>query len=610
MFTKRLNELFELLDVTNTMLAKFAGCDRSLISKLKSGSRTPKPSSNTIRKLINGIFMFADDKNEIDKLIKAVSCPSDNPAPDEIKQHILLYLYKGYKEEDVQKQTGSKSKSPGIYETKSAYGTKLNAVINIADISNVRLAKMLHIDASTISRFRKGLRLPKSNRQLTYDICDTLFERILELGRLSELLKLAGIPADLADDKEECNEQFRNWLCDFNTETSNVFVENLLDNISSFSADIKMPLPGLNEAAPDKILQDKESIYYGTDGIRTAVIRFLGNAIQNRAKELWLYSDQNMDWLTQDITFRLKWMSLMRECVRCGTKIRIIHSIDRSLEEMTNAINNWLPLYMSGMIESYYCKKRGDGKFSTTIFLCPEMACISSVHVYGCEDKGIYRYDTDEKTLKVHEIYCKKLLSLSKQLVRIYRGTEKKKIYPSGNGITAILCSLSLATMPETLIKSMIKRNELGEDVSCKILSEWETANRVFNEGLKDGFVHECICPADDELLFIGKVPVDLGSASLTYTPQEYRDHIKNIIALLESNPNYRFYALPDTPFTNISVVVYENSVMATRLLSPQTTFVFSHPAMCKSFLEYADHLKEQYKQDKITTRRLLEKYV
>ena len=164
--------------------------------------------------------------------------------------------------------------------------------------------------------------------------------------------------------------------------------------------------------------------------------------------------------------------------------------------------------------------------------------------------------------------------------------------------------------MPEQVIKSIIERNSLDENTSDKLLSEWRSRIRLFKQGLKNGSVCECIKPAEEELLFGGRVPVDIRDVSLTYTPQEYSEHIKNVIALSESNANYRFYALPDMPFTNVSVVVSENSVAATRLLPPKITFAFSHPVLCEAFLEYAGSLKEKYNRDKITTKRLLEKYI
>ena len=97
LFPERVNKLFEALGATSTEIARFAGCDRSLVSRLKNGGRIPKPSSVSTAKLINGIFLFADDKNLTKKLAEAVFCKSEPPSPGEIKNRILEYLYEGYK---------------------------------------------------------------------------------------------------------------------------------------------------------------------------------------------------------------------------------------------------------------------------------------------------------------------------------------------------------------------------------------------------------------------------------------------------------------------------------------------------------------------------------
>ena len=57
---------------------------------------------------------------------------------------------------------------------------------------------------------------------------------------------------------------------------------------------------------PPHILNDVREIYEGYEGLRAAVLRFLGNAVKSNAKELLLYSDQNMEWMVEDPSFRLK----------------------------------------------------------------------------------------------------------------------------------------------------------------------------------------------------------------------------------------------------------------------------------------------------------------
>ena len=132
-----------------------------------------------------------------------------------------------------------------------------------------------------------------------------------------------------------------------------------------------------------------------------------------------MYSDENLDWMTADQSFREKWALLMSACVRNGTKIRIIHNIRRDLDEMSAAIINWMPLYMSGMIESYYCTRSGESRFSHTLFLCPGEYCIGASHVIGTESNGIYHYYTDKDELNICREQFDALLSVSRPLVSI-----------------------------------------------------------------------------------------------------------------------------------------------------------------------------------------------
>ena len=97
-------------------------------------------------------------------------------------------------------------------------------------------------------------------------------------------------------------------------------------------------------------MNDQKEHYLGTEGLRAAVLRFLGTALKENAEILYLYSDEDQSWMTSDPEFLMQWSSLMQACVANGTKINIIHNIDRDLNEMNAAIKSWLPLYMSGMI--------------------------------------------------------------------------------------------------------------------------------------------------------------------------------------------------------------------------------------------------------------------
>ena len=602
MFSERLNKILTLLDVTSGDFARFAGCDKSYISRMTSGARIPKNGGAGAWRIVDGIYASADEKGKIAGLCVLVSCKDLNSA-DAIKAQIMAWLYGG---EEV---TDKKSKPPKDIVPYRVFGEKLNAVMELAEISNIRLGNLVNIDTSYISRFRNGLRSPKSNPRTMDAICTALLRRLGEQNRIKQLAALMKADPDALTDEEEAFSLFHDWLYDTEKTDSSSVIEKLLENIDTFSLDAKTPLPSFEEVAATVKCED--TVYFGSAGLQNAVIRFLASVISGGGKELYLYSDQNMNWLT-DPAFRIKWAALMLGCVQKGIKIHVIHNVDRDVSEMIEAIISWLPLYMSGMIRSYYCKKQKNSRFSNTIFLCPGVACIKGSNVIGTEDQnGEYRYDTDPEILEIHQAAFRGLLDDAKQLVRIYGNLESEGVIHRGNsGMTVLGTALSFATMPKETLVSILERCGADETVKNRAFSVWESRKRLLNVTLNESFVHECIPVADEESLFGNKVLTDIPSLNVAYTPKEYAEHIRNIIALSDESPKYRFCALPDAPFANTQIVLSDDLVTVSRLNAPQVTFLISHPAMYEAFMAYADSITARYKQDKLSTKRLLERYL
>ena len=55
MFSDRLNLLMMQLNASGAQIAKYAGFDRTNVSRLRSGARTPVSGGPTAEKLISGI---------------------------------------------------------------------------------------------------------------------------------------------------------------------------------------------------------------------------------------------------------------------------------------------------------------------------------------------------------------------------------------------------------------------------------------------------------------------------------------------------------------------------------------------------------------------------
>jgi hypothetical protein len=167
------------------------------------------------------------------------------------------------------------------------------------------------------------------------------------------------------------------------------------------------------------LLRDGAAAYRGWEGLRLAVLRFLGSALEREVPVLCLYSDQDMSWLTEDADFLLRWRSLMLACVRRGMRIRIVHTVDRGLRELLDAIRSWMPLYLSGMVESFASTRPRGTRFSHTLFLAPEMAAVSCFFPAGQERAALYRYDTAPEELEAANAFFRALLSSSRPLFQV-----------------------------------------------------------------------------------------------------------------------------------------------------------------------------------------------
>ena len=599
MFTERLNKIMKIVGAKPTDIAGIIGCDRSAVDRICKGSRVPKNGGNSALRFVSAIYSFADEHGKTKEVLNEIGCPAAFSA-EQIKGEILRWLYDGEEPKKVPKE------APAALHSHDKFGHRFSAVLELAEFSNVRFGKLLNIDPSYISRFRNGLRTPVSNSKLTEEMCRVLYSRLKEQNRLSNLARLMNISPDNLLDDMNWEKELYAWLFLSEDSTVSSFVVGMVDQIGSFSADIiKSPLP-FKMAADKTALSDNQPLYHGMRGLQTAVIRFLGTVIERKEMDLYLFSDQNIDWITDDKSFQIKWMSLMIQCVTSGVTIHIIHNMERNLAEIGKAIQSWLPLYPSGQIESFYLDGQKNTNFSTTMFLCPGYACIYGNNVVGAENEsGNYLYETEPERINLHRQLFDTLLGKAHRLIRVCKTADFYQFEKASSDITVLSSCPTAFSMPENLFSEYFNRSEYkAEDSDAHEI--YKQMKRFFDKSLLSGHFHECAPLPSDEDLFNGKIYPEF--LSTPYSPQEFAEHTKNIIGLLD-HTTYRFYPLPEPSFLDVQLIISEKSVAVSRLKAPFFTIFLEHPLLCRAFAEYADSVKKLYSQDKVTLKRKLEGY-
>ena len=173
MFSDRLNLLMIQLNASGAQIAKYAGFDRTNVSRLRSGARTPVSGGPTAEKLISGIYLFADSKNCLPVLCGITGQPLSASA-EELMAGLSDWLFGG------EEKPSPRTERPRKAAACRTFGERLDAAMSLAELSNIRLSQLINVDASLISRYRTGVRIPRANPEMTSRLANVLWNRILK----------------------------------------------------------------------------------------------------------------------------------------------------------------------------------------------------------------------------------------------------------------------------------------------------------------------------------------------------------------------------------------------------------------------------------------------
>ncbi len=562
MFARQLSLLLDTLEVSGSDLARYAQMDRTAISRMKNGAREPKHDGTSVRKLIRGIIAWSSANGKTEVLRKLAG--TEGSSEEELSEALRQWLF-----EDSRINDRDPVPSAGQVSAQS-FGTHLDAVMNLAGISNIRLSQLVYADASLISRYRSSQRRPKSGSDMAMRIGRVLWERIEKADRIKELCGLM-----MCDDADE--RSFYAWLFESSSlvQNADITAEKL---ISLMNTAVAGP-PAAGQEMPSLPESDIRQVYHGTAGLRSAVLRFLKDAVEQRVPQMFLYSDENMEWLSGDPGFFRIWAALMRQCALNHTAITIIHYVNRNMKELNDAVAGWLPLYLSGMISSYFCRRDERLQFTNTMFLIPGMTCIRASHVRGMESEGVYHYHTDSESLDQFKREYRSLLRQASPLFAILPGRH----LPEGRNRVIIRNTLPLGTMSAETARSFDHEG---------LYRAWETMRyRPDDADPVREFIPVSI-PGRCREEHICTEPVP-GIPQFAYTEEQYRRHLEDIRDLAARHSGYQPVFLKHQTFDNVQIYITDTKVSVIRMYPSLITFATSHQHMCRAFLDYAERLRQ-----------------
>ncbi len=309
---------------------------------------------------------------------------------------------------------------------------KLDILMKITDTKNSALGRALSFDPSYIGRIRTGKRgIPKHmpfiepaaaffSRNIKTEYQEKLISEIICKGRA------------LPNDKKKLEALICAWLLeDAPGKPDSGSIDLLLHELSSANpsnipdilSDIRVDL------SIDTELKGINSFFYGNEGKREVTELFLKRlCLIEKPHSLLLFSDEDMAWLYEDPIFAKKWAGYLIKLLSTGSHIKIIHTINRNLNDLMEAIQKWLPLYIIGDIEPYYYPKLRDGIYHRTLFLAKGEYAITSDSIGNYTDDMPNIFINEKKALYGLEKEFNNFLSLCVPLMKIYKNGNKNKL--------------------------------------------------------------------------------------------------------------------------------------------------------------------------------------
>lgn len=463
------------------------------------------------------------------------------------------------------------------------FSQKLDTMMKITNTRNSTLGKALMFDPSYISRIRSGNRKVPKDRQMVSAISWFFAGTITEEKQKKLLMNIISPNKPYPNDPEEVKNLLFDWFLK-DEEEDNSIATMLL----KFSSNQFVPSTDYSK----QTLDENKSLggyYFGNQGKRDAVISYLELACKEKKKlNLLLYSDEDMSWLYENTSYIKKWESLIFEVIKNGGHITLVHTISRDISEMIEQIQKWLPLYMTGAVEPYFCPKLRDGVFHRTLFISSgDMAFVSN-SILSNTDNTFCSLVDDAKILEILEEEFNAYLTLCKPLLYIFDMANKdsyttisQSFLEKDSNTTLLTPLFSPYTLPSKLKEELVINNVFYQNRFSNHFKHTMDAGC--------GLTEICYLPPLEVHDNITNLPINISENGVTtyYTVDELIEHINHTLEVLETTNNYHL-VLSRTKLDDFLITCKEDiGVFINHLSTSPIVFMINEPRVTRAFSEF-----------------------
>jgi len=263
---------------------------------------------------------------------------------------------------------------------------------------------------------------------------------------------------------------------------------------------------------------------------------------------------------------------------------------------MLHAISQWMPLYMSGLIEPYYYPKKRDGIFKRTLFIAPNTSAVTSSSMGNMIKIASNFLIRNKSAVEALTEEFNQYLNLCSPLMQLFTPKDKNVYidtlleFEKEEGASIILTeSLSLLTIPEAVASSVISRIM---DTSSNIVELMKYRMTNFQNQLQDNSFIEIIKIFDGDEIKSGKVKIAssdiLSGGVVYYTLDEYISHLENIQHLMNTYQNFNVYLTEEPIESQYMVYAREDlGAIVAKASAPSIALAINESNLTAGFWDY-----------------------
>lgn len=484
------------------------------------------------------------------------------------------------------------------------FNDKFKFLMDITNTNNTTLATAINIDNSAVSLYRNGKRKCPRNKDVLRRMAD-YFAGLIKLNYQRKALALAADYSRFNHSRpvSEYSEMLYQWLADELPVPSNLVDSILNENVSSSSTNTAQGIRTID------VVPNATSVLYSCTGKQQAILSFINYLLTLEDPAtiyVWVDDDVYSIFDNKDTIDFLQ--ELIMKLLDYGYEICLISPSPVNTTQFFEEFFYWIPAFLTGHVKSYYYPRMRDNLFSKISIIYPRYAAVYSDCLSSIPDKTFTVLTAESAIVSIKEVEFKTFLSYCRPTMNIYESAEDVSTCFQkflNNHASHIQKGLSLppAAMPSELISQFLSDNPDSLGVSMKAAYQRDI--------LSDVTRNIDICPlATVRQIMTGRVPVIFPvmkqNVPVYYTPKTYAMHLKNIINIMDTHPDYYFVPIEYKPDDNVCIIVNESSeALLIRTAFPSMVFDFNHPQLVQNFQEYLYRIANEVGYSDINRKKI-----